>query len=255
MIPHRLLEDLRLECHSVLKAIFVRTMPQKFFELQMRRKSHEPEVALVSRLLPPGGVAVDVGANEGLWVYHFQKVAAEVIAFEPSHALADNLERKSADNVRVERIALSNASGTATLRFPRKQRAWGTIEKANGLHRTDHEVLSQIVNVRTLDSYELPRVDLIKIDVEGHEYSVLEGARDTLERCQPSIIVEVEESHNPGSFTKVREFLEGRGYHGFFFDKGLIPIEYFDQVSDQNPKNVGATGKTVRYINNFIFLL
>lgn len=254
MRPHRLLENVRQDCVSILKAIFVRTMPRKFFELQMRLKSHEPEVALVSQLLPSGGVAVDVGANEGLWVYHFQKIASEVIAFEPSCALANNLQRKSADNVRVERIALSNEPGTAKLRFPQKQRAWGTIEATNRLHRTDRKVISQSVDVRTLDSYELPRVDLIKIDVEGHEFSVLEGAGETLERCRPAIIVEVEEDHNPGSVANVRRFLENRGYHGFFFDEGLRPIEQFDQTSDQSPGNVSEAGKIGRYINNFVFL-
>jgi FkbM family methyltransferase len=249
-----LFEQVKQDCVSILKAILVRTMPRKFFELQMRGKLHEPEVGLVSELLPRGGVAVDVGANEGLWVYHLQKIASEVIAFEPSNALAKSLDRKSGANVQVERVALSNAPGTAELRFPRRQRSWGTIEAANRLHRTGNEVVSQRVDVRTLDSYELRRVDLIKVDVEGHEFSVLEGAGKTLERCRPNIVVEVEEAHNPGSLSKVRGFLEQRGYRGFFFDNGLRPIEEFDQVFDQDARNVSEVGKTGRYINNFVFL-
>jgi FkbM family methyltransferase len=220
----------------------------------MRSKSHEPEIALVPQLLPDGGVAVDVGANEGLWVYHLQMIASEVIAFEPIDALADGLERKSGANVRVERIALSDNQGTKVLRYPRRQRSWGTIEATNLLDRTGNEVISQSVDVRTLDSYKLQRLDLIKIDVEGHEFSVLKGAEQTIERCRPAIIAEVEEVHNPGSLSRVQAFLETRGYRGFFFDGGLTPIEQFDQDLDQNRDHVSEAGKTGRYINNFIFL-
>jgi hypothetical protein len=125
---------------------------------------------------------------------------------------------------------------------------------SNLLDRTGNQVVSQAVDVRTLDSYELQRLDLIKVDVEGHEFSVLEGARQTIERCRPSIIVEVEEVHNPGSLSRVRAFLESRGYSGFFFDDGLRPIEQFNQTLDQSPNNVSEAGRIGRYINNFVFL-
>jgi len=47
------------------------------------------------------------------------------------------------------------------------------------------------VNTVTIDSLQLPRVDFIKIDVEGHELEVLRGSRETLEKYHPILMVEI----------------------------------------------------------------
>ena len=59
---------------------------------------------------------------------------------------------------------------------------------------------------------------LPKIDVEGHEEDVLLGAQSLIARDRPSLMVEVEEPHNPGSIERVTRFFQSRGYCGFFFD-------------------------------------
>lgn len=254
MASTNLMMKLQADLIDVTKGILIKTMPRTFFDLQMRNKTHEPELQLVSRLLPKGGVAIDIGANEGLWVYHLQQLASRVLAFEPVDHLASRLERKSDENVEVVRYALSNVIGTAELRYPRRQRAWGTIERANRLDRSDREIQVQPVEIRTLDSFALDKVDLIKIDVEGHELSVIEGAMDTLARCRPNLVVEIENDHKPGAVSAVAALLAQAGYDGFFLDGDLRPICEFDGDRDQNRANVGAFGKSGRYINNFVFM-
>ena len=60
---------------------------------------------------------------------------------------------------------------------------------------------------RTLDSFELPEVDFLKIDVEGHEVQVLAGARDTLRRCRPIVLIEA----RPENLATVEQILGGCG--------------------------------------------
>jgi hypothetical protein len=83
---------------------------------------------------------------------------------------------------------------------------WGSL---SGTLLADFERLDKItVDTRALDSFRFEQVDYIKIDVEGHEMAVLEGARDTLGRCRPWLVVEA----LGGEQEKVRAFLAALGY-------------------------------------------
>jgi len=246
-------EAVKADLVDLAKSVLIWIIPRQFFRFQMLRKTHEPEIALIPDLLPAGGIAIDAGANEGLWVYHLQRRAAQVVAFEPVEPLASRLQRKARENVEVRRFALSDTEGMAMLRFPRRQLAWGTIEAGNALSRSDREIVEQSVETRTLDSFCFEQVDLIKIDVEGHELAVLNGAIETIRRCQPTIVVEIENDHRRDAVSDVRRLLGAEGYNGYFLDGELRPIEDFDEERDQNPTHVGARGKSGRYINNFIF--
>ena len=114
------------------------------------------------------------------------------------------------------------------------------------------EVETVPVPMRRLDSYEYPSIGCIKIDVEGHEEAVLRGARETLIRDHPQLIIECEERHNPGAIQRVRRFLEELGYRGFFFRNGCLePIESFDVEIHQTAPAQSAAHRVV----NFVFLM
>ena len=69
------------------------------------------------------------------------------------------------------------------------------------------------VEQRTLDSFYFDTVDLIKIDVEGHEYRVLKGAKKTIDKCSPTIIIEVNGSDEKwGKETGAIDYLKEMGY-------------------------------------------
>lgn len=85
--------------------------------------------------------------------------------------------------------------------------------------------------------------------MEGHEESVLRGATETLERCRPSVLVEVEEVHKPGAVMAVHDLMTGLGYGAFFLrDGGLHPFADFDLAVNQDRTH------PERYIRNFLYL-
>jgi FkbM family methyltransferase len=223
----------------------------------MRRLgAREREIKLLPLLCSNAKIAVDVGGNLGLYVHHFQKLCRNVVVFEPIPALQSYLKKQYHD-IRVEGVALSDAPGEAELRMPTGNYSWATIATTNDLALADPAagLTSIAVPVRTLDSYAFDGVGVLKVDVEGHEESVLRGAIELLSREKPNIVVEVEERHNPGSVKRVSDFLTGLGYEGFYLHNAdLVPIAEFRIERDQPVQNVGTAGKIGRYINNFIFV-
>jgi hypothetical protein len=84
---------------------------------------------------------------------------------------------------------------------------------------------------------------------------VLRGAEKLLRRDHPSLIVEIEERHKPGSLLGVQRYLAALGYRGFFFRGGrLHPIESFDRERHQDVTQIAAkVGAESAYVNNFVF--
>lgn len=129
-------------------------------------------------------LAVDVGAHVGFWSYYLAAAFATVHAFEPNDTFAHCFERNvRAKNVKLHRMALGEAQRKVELEVD-----W---ENTGATHVRAGSAGS--IPMRRLDDYGLEAVDFIKIDVEGYERLVLEGARETLARCQPVVIVEQKE--------------------------------------------------------------
>jgi hypothetical protein len=110
-----------------------------------------------------------------------------------------------------------------------------------------------------LDDYELREVGFIKIDGEGHELAVLQGAQQTIRASLPNLLVEIEERHRAGAIGDVSAFLTYLGYEGFFIlDGKVLPLAQFDKSVHQDPANIGSwkEGWERRgvYVNNFFFL-
>ncbi len=102
-----------------------------------------------------------------------------------------------------------------------------------------------------LDGYSLREIGFIKIDVEGHEDSVLLGARETIARDKPNLLIEIEELHNPGGLSRLPVLLKEWGYEGYFM-KGeeIHPLSDFSLQRHQNDPSLAGSGL---YVNNFIF--
>ena len=115
------------------------------------------------------------------------------------------------------------------------------------------------VRVSTLDGFAFDDVDLIKIDVEGHELSVLRGAIQTLQRCRPALIVEIEQRHldrNGHAMRDVFDFIGALDYDAFFIEPGrerrVRPISEFSYERHQQ-SHVGHVDDP-SYVNNFVFV-
>lgn len=132
-------------------------------------------------------IAVDGGAHVGTWTQTLRERFARVIALEPSadtlEALLRNQQTFAWTNVEVKGIALGERPGFVSMALDEKgQRLKNTgarFAKAGGE-----------IPVETIDSWHLPSLGLLKLDVEGSEPMALRGAVETLTRCRPIVIYE-----------------------------------------------------------------
>ena len=105
----------------------------------------------------------------------------------------------------------------------------------------------------SLDDYLFEDVDLIKIDVEGHESSVIEGAVETIRKTFPILIVEIEQRHISKPIDEVFNLILEIGYDGFFLKNGkLTSINEFSYSTHQEPFLNCVNDEA--YVNNFIFI-
>lgn len=231
--------------------------PRSTLRLLARRSwLQEAEVVLLPMLAPRGSVAVDAGANKGVYTYHLARSFDRVVAFEPLPSLALFLQRAAPPNVTVHPIALSNRAGLATLRLPSGYNELSTIEPARAFG-VDGAARDEQHRVATapLDAFELERVGVLKIDVEGHEHAVLDGARRLIATSRPTVIVELEERHRNNAIAEARDFFARMDFDGFFLDGArLRPMIEFDARCDQSAEALQNAVKVGRYINNFIFM-
>jgi FkbM family methyltransferase len=159
------------------------------------------------RLSEPDDLAIDVGANIGYFTGLLAARAHQVIALEPSpqvqDVLAENIARwENASRVRLDKRAASRAEGMATLSLPadhRQNHGLATLE------RTLPSVAYDVETVR-LDSIIAGRaVGILKIDVEGHETAVLEGASESLDKGLIRDIVFEEHDPLPSRVSRLLE--------------------------------------------------
>ncbi len=136
--------------------------------------------------------ALDVGANVGIFSRDFASRFEEVVAFEPMPLTRECLELNVPANVRIEDCAIADEPGT--LKMYRTGSSGGSfICNHPGVVTPDVNLRPERtidVDVKTIDSFEFDAVDLIKFDVQGAEYLALLGARETVLRHRPVILIE-----------------------------------------------------------------
>ena len=223
-----------------------------------RPKSAERELSYLGKVIPEDAVTVDVGANCGLYTRQLARLSRQVHAFEPSGQMARLLRRTSAPNVSVHEIALSDHNGDAELFIP--QGDDGLVFGLASLEpRVDSstKLVSTHVPTARLDAVIDQDVAFVKIDVEGHELNVLNGAVELLDRCQPVFLVEAEDRHRAEATRSVFEFFRDKSYRGFFLkDHEVIGVDQFRPESLQDAEALRADGGRKAgqfYVNNFFF--
>jgi FkbM family methyltransferase len=162
--------------------------------VQIREGEYEPHVmATLDRLLGDGDVFVDVGANVGFHTFRAATRVGDtgrVVAVEanPENArlIAHTIESNSIGNVELVPLALAGGRGYVS---------FGTHVGSNGGFLPDGASTTgsgrgTIVPTMALDDLGLERVSVVKIDVEGAEGIVIDGALDTVERHRPTFVME-----------------------------------------------------------------
>lgn len=219
------------------------------------------ELNLLPLLVKRGETALDVGANRGLFTYWLLRLGARVTAFEPNPDMVRVLCYRFGRALKDGRLtllgcALGDAEDEAVLHIPHDHAPLATLD--GSLAGLDEDVRDVRVRRRRLDDCVDGPVDFIKIDVEGHEAKVLDGAGRLLAAHRPTLLVEAEERHRPGALASLRTRLEPLGYEGFFaLADGMHPVEAFDPTIHQRLDALNAEGTAARapfgYVNNFVF--
>jgi FkbM family methyltransferase len=187
----------------------------------------ESEIRFVERFLEPGMSVLDVGAHNGLYSLLASRrlgPTGRVDSFEPSarerHRLRLHLWLNHCRNVRVHDFAVGAEEADADL-----YRVDSGETGCNSLRppAVEGKVRRLRVRVKTLDEFvrreEIERIDFIKLDVEGAEWSVLRGAGDFLaKRPRPVILMEISDLRTAAwgySSTELMSFVESLGFRWF----------------------------------------
>jgi FkbM family methyltransferase len=225
---------------ATFKHLTLRLLPERL--LQRLRKSHytrklryarsEPEMGVIPHLLPPGGCAIDLGANFGLYTRFLAETVGRggtVHAVEPVRAtfkvLRTNVWRLGLSGVKVHNFAVSDREGEVAMAVPRYAQGGDNLYEARviGPEAPTGERTVRVSAKRLDDVFaRLGRIDFVKCDVEGHELNVLQGAADVLRVHRPAWLVEV--SGDPddadSSAAEVVRLMALAGYRVYHLDGG-----------------------------------
>lgn len=158
--------------------------------------------------------AIDGGAHVGLWARLMAQRFTRVIAVEPSadtrEALLANMAAFACANVEVRAVALGAAAGLVAMALDEK----GAAMKNLGARFVQMQPGADVPLV-TVDSWQLPTLGFLKLDVEGSEVAALQGARATLQRCRPVVLFENKFLWRRFGYEREapQKFLRSLGYH------------------------------------------
>ncbi|HYB09331.1 MAG TPA: FkbM family methyltransferase [Alphaproteobacteria bacterium] len=228
--------------------------------LYYRYRSHkymqaiDPEMGLLKFLIDRSKLSLDVGANLGLYTYYLARYSSHVHAFEPNPLAFDVLRSVVDANVTLHQVALSDqTTDHAELVVPRGRRGWSNNGASLTRAKEGRYGIARVAAKR-IDDLVLDEIGFIKIDVEGHELSVLHGATETLRRQRPVLFLENEHAHVGSATEAVFALLRSLEYDGFFLAGGVLRnVSHFDvqrfQIEPRAHPQLGG-----HYVKNFIFL-
>lgn len=218
--------------------------PQAIVNTGRPHIDHEIEALLaISDWLPDGSVFVDAGANIGLIsipiANRLQDRGGRVVAFEPQrltyYMLAGNAALAGLSNIYCHQIALSAEPGSIIVpeRDPHQHQDFGAVSLLSA------EVEGISVRTVPIDQLGLDRLDLLKLDVEGMELSVLAGAIQSIEAFRPIIWIEIW----PHNYDSVSQWFEKNRYNLFIFDAlnfCAVPTDKIKEFPFKLPKFDGV---------------
>jgi len=229
----------------------------------------EQEMVVARQFLNLEEVAVDVGANVGLFTAVLARRSKRVIAFEPNPSCAEHLRKVAPRNCEIIAKAVSDSDGKTELRVPVDQdiamHALGTIEAANRYgseHRATgfvtHEVDKATLDQALLGPTSGERVGFINVDAEGHEFAVLRGGEGLIAKHRPVLLIELEYRHGV-QVHEIFEWLQARGFVARALTNAyeLAPVGAEQLRILQNETRLSrrlAGSRHSGYVNNIFFI-
>ncbi len=197
---------------ALLPHAWQQALKRRHFHHEIKRntfRTNEPEWEMASRWLSPGDWAIDVGANIGHYTKRFSDLVGpkgRVFAFEPVPAsfelLTSNASQFAESNVTLLNLAASNATQALGMSIPSFDTG---LKNYYGAALTTAASDLQVMTC-AIDSLKLAGpVRVLKIDAEGHDTTVLLGARALLASHKPTVVIE-------SVSAEVRQLLDSLGY-------------------------------------------
>ena len=152
---------------------------------------------------------IDVGGNVGLHTVRFSQKFKNVYSFEPVTSNFECLKEncKSFTNIVLHNYGLGSCNENTVISLPASSDNCGNYSVVDFQSSSD-ELIKEEIQIKKLDDLQL-EVDLIKIDTQGFEFPVLQGSINTIVRCKPVIILEIEVKKQ---FNILSSFLINLGY-------------------------------------------
>lgn len=225
---------------------------------QILEADSEFEISALLPYLSTTKIFIDIGAGRGEYSLRFAPFCSQVQLFEPLHYRVREIIAisKEYSNVYINEVALSDSEGVE--KFEVNLISPGLSRLVKG---SKTKLFSKVIDVKvqTLDSYNLRNISAIKIDVEGNELFVLNGAKNTLKKERPVVLCESEGRWSDRSPHGVFEFFNDLFFDGYFFwEKKRMPISEFKVQIHQNPANAPSQfsgwSREKPYVNNFLFI-
>lgn len=202
--------------------------------------THEPlNTKMLAKQLRKDMVCLDLGANIGYYTLLESKIVGnngKIIAIEPSPVnfsiLQKNIQMEGATNIEVYNLAGGDKDGKIKFLL-KKQSNLSRIVSENEIKSSDNIVE---VSVRKLDGFleeqSLKKLDFIRMDVEGYEFFIYEGIRNSIRKYRPAMQIEVH-AHHLGE-KRTREFLKKLKEDGYETEYYIVRQIDIPTVGDMN---------------------
>ncbi len=262
-----LILTLRQVIKHILLAVFPSIIKKRVFAhyqalnwQNLHKVEFDAELLLLEYLLNKDSVFFDIGSNKGEYAYYAEKLinSKNIYLFEPEKNLNKQLNAIFS-NCQIFDVALSDNKGTHQFKIPVIN---GVVDNCLSSLEVDNkednetEAIVYEVKTNTLDNFTKEKnviPDLIKIDVEGHELSVLKGAEQYILKHHPTLIIEIEQRHHKNSdINSVFESFKNKGYNCYYYSKKQSQL--FSYENKLHLTNSKAYFGKIDYINNYIFI-
>ena len=212
------------------------------------KKNYEKELQVIDQFADKSKDALDVGVYRGVYSFKLSKYFKNIHAFEPNPLLYPYLHKnlkKIIKNISLYNVGLSDKNGEVSLKLPTRTKSLfkNNIEElfrlgAASLHpnKTFKNFKSLPVKIKKLDDINFEnKIKFMKIDVEGHEIEVINGAKETIKKNKPVMLIEIEKRHSQRSVDESISFIKRHGYKCFYVkDKKLISVDNLKNKDSEN---------------------
>ena len=238
---------MRTKFNKKIEYYLKKFIPKKYqFEKRIKRsikKLDEPEIFIINQLIENGTDSIDVGVYRGVHSYEMAKYSKNVHSFEPNPVIFKELNKYLPNiikNINLYNYALSDKNEKKILRIPLRNQ---NISKSNyeEYYKMGLATIHEKNTFENFDKFEIyckkldefyfkNKISFIKIDVEGHEIQVIDGAKNLIKKFKPNLMIEIEEKHSKNNLIESISYIRSFGYQAYCLrDKELI---LFDNINN-----------------------